>query len=374
MEEENYYEEYDIDLKALFTALWAGKKTIMIGTLVMAVLGLIVAFSLPKQYRVTTVVAPELRMNKSSLGSLGALTSMAGLSSSMLNSTEAMYPDLYPKIVGSTPFLTDLFTVPVTVSTKQGPVQTDLKDYMLNYQKAPWWGPVIGFPMKLAHKCMDIFRKKPEARPSGAAAVTEGGAEGGVVTYRLSEEEDAAAKAINGSIKMEVDKKTALITIVIVTQDPDVSANLMNNVLSRLQNYVTSYRTEKARHDLEYMQGLKEEARTSYVAAQQRFARYVDANQNIVLLRVKAEQDRLQSEMNLAYQIYMQTSQQEQMAKAKVQESTPVFVVIQPSTVPTRPCKPSKTMILAVALFLGFCLSSAWVLIKNSLKKEETEE
>jgi len=367
MEEENYYEEYDIDLKALFSTLWAGKMKIIVGTLIMAVLGLIVAFSLPKQYRVTTVVAPELRMNKSSLGSLGALTSMAGLSNSMLNTTEAMYPDLYPKIVSSTPFLTDLFTVPVTVKTKEGPVQTDLKDYMLNYQKAPWWGPVIGFPMAAAHWCLDLFRKAPESDSASLARAE--GSESDVTTYRLSKDEEAAAKAIGGSIKMEVDKKTALITIVIVTQDPEVSADLMNTVLTKLQNYVTSYRTEKARHDLEYMQGLKEEARTSYVAAQQRFARYVDANQNIVLLRVKAEQDRLQSEMNLAYQIYMQTSQQEQMAKAKVQESTPVFVVIQPSTVPNRPCKPSKTMILFVALFLGACLSSAWVLIANCLKK-----
>lgn len=370
MEEENYYEEYDIDLKAIFSTLWGGKKMILAGTFLFALLGLVVAFSLPRQYRVTTVVAPELRMNKSSLGSLGALTSMAGLSTSMLNSTEAMYPDLYPRIVGSTPFLTELFTLPVTISTSEGPVNTDLKDYVLNYQKAPWWGAVIGFPMTAAHWCLDIFQKKPEASSeAGDGSVRE---DSGL--YRLTKEEHAAAKAIGAAIKMEVDKKTALITVVTVTQDPQISADLMTAVLSRLQEYVTSYRTEKARHDLEYIQGLKEEARTDYISAQQRFARYVDANQNIVLLRVKAEQDRLQSEMNLAYQIYMQTSQQEQVAKAKVQESTPVFVVIQPPTVPIRPCKPSKSLILLAALVLGFCLSSAYVLISNSLKKEETEE
>lgn len=368
MEEENYYEELDIDLSAFFSTILAGKKTVFAGTLVAAVLGLVVAFSLPKQYRVTTVVAPELRMNRSGLGSLGALTSMAGLSSSMLNSTEAMYPDLYPKIVGSTPFLTDLFSMPVTVSTKEGPLQTDLKDYMLNYQKTPWWGPVIAFPFKAVHWCMDLFSRRPTASGSGSGANIQD-----TDIYRLSEEDHAAAKAISRSIEMEVDKKTALMTIVVVTQDPEVSAALMNLLLSKLQNYVTDYRTEKARHDLEYMQGLVEEARADYVSAQQRYARYVDANQNVILLRVKVEQDRLQSEMNLAYQIYMQTSQQEQMAKAKVQESTPVFVVIQPSTVPIKPCKPSKTMILALFIVIGACLSACWVLLAGR-KKEETEE
>lgn len=369
MEEENYYEEYEIDLKALFSSLWKGKKTIAVGTFVTVVIGLVLAFSLPKQYRVTTVVAPELRMNKSSLGSLGALTSMAGLSASMLNATEAMYPDLYPKIVGSTPFLTDLFTMPVTVKTKEGPVETDLRDFILNYQKTPWWGPVIGFPMTAAHWCIDLFQKKPEGTSAeGASSGVSAG------PCRLSKDDFAATKAISNAIKMEVDKKTALMTIVVVTQDPDVSAELMDCVLAKLQDYVTDYRTEKARHDLEYMQTLKEEARTDYVAAQQRYARYVDANQNIILFRIKAEQERLQSEMNLAYQIYMQTSQQEQLAKAKVQESTPVFVVIQPSTVPVKPCKPSKTLIVAFSLFLGFCISAGWVLMTGNKKKEETGE
>lgn len=369
MTEENYYEDYEIDLKALFHALWDGRKSICIGVAVAFVLGLVVAFSLPKQYRVTSVVAPELRMNRSSLGSLGALSSMAGLSASMLNSTEAMYPDLYPKIVSSTPFITDLFELPVTVRTSDGPLQTDLKDYVLNYQKAPWWGTVVAFPFTAAHWCMNLFSKKSDGAVSGGVGA---GQESGLL--RFTKEEYMASKAITSSIKMEVDKKTALTTIVIVTQDPEVSADLMAMVLSKLQEYVTSYRTEKARHDLEYMQGLKEEARESYVAAQQKYARYMDANQNVVLLRVKVEQDRLQSEMNLAYQIYMQTSQQEQLAKAKVQESTPVFAVIEPPTVPVKPCKPSKTLIMLAALFLGFCIPTVWILISNSLKKDETDE
>ena len=40
----------------------------------------------------------------------------------------------------------------------------------------------------------------------------------------------------------------------VTAQDPDVAARISNEVISRLQTYVTNYRTEKARQDLEYYQ------------------------------------------------------------------------------------------------------------------------
>ena len=364
--EENYYEDYEIDIKALLQKLLKGWKTIAICVAACAVVGLVVAFSLPKKYRTTSVLAPELRMNKSSLGSLSSLTSLAGLSSSMLTSTEAMYPDLYPTIVSSTPFLSGLLEMPVTVSAKEGPVHTNLQEFYTKYQKHPWWGPILGFPGKAAGWLSGLVRKE---EPSVPAAPAVGGPADGPVPFTapvyVSEELDGAMKALDSCIEMEVDKKTALIKIVVTTQDKAITAQLMAEILNRLKEYVTSYRTEKARHDLEYMQTINEESRQNYITAQQRYARYVDANQNVVLLRARAEQDRLQNEMNLAYQLYMQTSQQVQLAGAKVQESTPVFAVIEPSTVPLKPCKPSKTMILFVFLILGACIGAAIALIRQ---------
>ena len=44
------------------------------------------------------------------------------------------------------------------------------------------------------------------------------------------------------------------------------------------------------------------------------------------MLSYRAEQERLQNEMNLAYQVYTQVSQQLQMARAEVQEITPCLL------------------------------------------------
>ena len=111
------------------------------------------------------------------------------------------------------------------------------------------------------------------------------------------------------------------------------------------------------------------EAKASYEDAQKKYANFVDANQNIILLSYRAEQERLQNEMNLAYQVYTQVSQQLQMARAKVQEITPVYTVVQPATVPLKPAKPNKLMILIGFMFLAGVGSVGWILFVKDLLK-----
>ena len=163
-------------------------------------------------------------------------------------------------------------------------------------------------------------------------------------------------------MSLQVDSKNSMITVEVSAQDPVVATDLSKEVISRIESYVTDYRTEKSRKDLDYYEQLYEEAREEYYDAQQRYARYVDANQNVVLRSVMAEQDRLKNEMDLAYNLYNTCAQQVQMAKAKVQQETPVCVVVEPPTLPTQPSKPSKMLTLVAFVFLGACLSAVWVL------------
>lgn len=81
----------------------------------------------------------------------------------------------------------------------------------------------------------------------------------------------------------------------------------------------------------------------------------------------RTEQERLQNEMNLAYGVFTQVSQQLQLAKAKVQEITPVYTVVQPATVPLRPAKPNKIMILIGFVFLAGVGSIGWILFVKDL-------
>ena len=91
----------------------------------------------------------------------------------------------------------------------------------------------------------------------------------------------------------------------------------------------------------------------------------MDANQNLSSRSVQTQQTRLQNEMNFSFNLYNQTAQQLQLARAKVQESTPVYAVVQPATVPLRPSKPSKIILLAGCIFLGGVVSSGWIFVRE---------
>jgi uncharacterized protein involved in exopolysaccharide biosynthesis len=153
---------------------------------------------------------------------------------------------------------------------------------------------------------------------------------------------------------------------------------LADTIAMRLREYVTEYRTNKARQDMEYAQKLNDEARDEYYKAQQRYADYTDKNQGLILRSAQTERDRLQNESSLAFNLYNQTAQQLQMAKAKVQQTTPVYTVVQPATVPLRPSKPSKVLILVGFVFLAVVAASAWILfgkdMVNSFRNKKVEK
>lgn len=346
--------EEEIDLLELARKVWAERKLVLRWCGYAVIVGLIVAFSIPKEYTTVAVLAPETSSNKNSLGGLGALASMAGINVGNMTEADAVNPDLYPDVVGSVPFVVELF--PVEVETAAGDLKTDLYDYLKHHTRRPWWSTVVSAPFKALGWCMSLFREKmPESDGSD------------VDPFRLTPDENRIVEALDHRVMVAVDKKNSLVTLSVTMQDPLISATVADTVMRNLQNYVTDYRTNKARNDLEFTQQLYDESQRDYYDAQQRYARYMDTNQNIVRRLVRTEQERLQNEMTLAYNIYNQMAQQLQVAKAKVQESTPVYAVVQPATVPLKPSKPSKLMILAGFVFLAAAAAAAWILFGHDL-------
>ena len=348
-------EEQEIDLLELAARVWADRKLVLKCCGVAVLVGLVVAFSIPKEYTTTVTLAPESAQGSASMNGLSALAGMAGINlRSGQNGGDALNPELYPDIVSSVAFSTELFDVPV--QAEKDSLKCTLYEYLDEHQRAPWWSAVTGFPFKCLGWVMSLFRDEEEAGPAQ-----------GVDPFRLTKDEAGIVKALNSRIAVSVDKKTSVITLGVTMQDPLISATLTDTVMAKLQAYITDYRTNKARHDLAFTQQLYDEARAKYYEAQQAYADYVDMNQNITLRSVQTRQERLQNEMTLAYNLYNQTAQQLQLAKAKVQESTPVFTVVQAPTVPLRASKPSKPMILIGFVFLAGVGSVGWILFGRDL-------
>lgn len=351
-------DEKEIDLLELAMKLWDQRKKLIIWSVCGAVIGLIIAFSIPREYTTDVKLAPETTDNKAAAGGLGALASMAGLGTSA-SGADAVYPQLYPDVVSSVPFVTSLFNVKITTSDKDEPQTMTVEQYMEDELRAPWWSVITGAPFKL----LGMLRGGDEE--AGTKPLDN---------FRLTQDEARLVEAVNRRITASVDQKTSVVTISVMMQDPLVSAVLADTVVNRLQAYVTDYRTNKARKDLEYAETLNEEAKADYYAAQQKYAEYLDRNQGLAFQSARITSDRLQNEAQLAFSLYNQTAQQVQKAKAKVQETTPVYAIITPATVPVKPTSPRKALILVGFTFLAFVACAAWILFGAPIIQQQKEK
>lgn len=338
-------EEKEIDLLELASKLWAQRKKLAIWSVCGAVVGLVIAFSIPKEYSTSVKLSPEITDAKASGGSLGALASMAGLSAGNASGADAVYPQLYPDVVSSVPFTTSLFDV--EVQTKEDGNIMTVRQFLEEETSAPWWSAVLGVPGKL----IGLLETKEEVPGDHK-----------LDNFQLTLDESQLVEALNRRVSASVDQKTSVVTIDVTMQDPRISAILADTVVARLQEYITDYRTNKARNDLKYAEKLNEEAKNNYYKAQQRYADYLDRNQSLAFHSAQTMRDRLENEATLAFNLYNQTAQQVQKAQAKVQENTPVYAVVTPATVPVKASSPKKFMILAGFTFLAFVACAAWIL------------
>ena len=101
-----------------------------------------------------------------------------------------------------------------------------------------------------------------------------------------------------------------------------------------------------------YFEKIYEETHEAYLTAQRAYAHYADAHQGSLSRSSQVQQQLLQNEAQLKYQIYNSTAQNLLSARAKVQQEAPVLVVIQHALAPING-KPSKVKLALVWMVLG---------------------
>ena len=342
-------EEIEIDLMDILRKIIGIRKKIYKAAGIGLLIGIIVAISIPKQYTVTVTLSPEMGSDKAG-GLSGLAASFLGSGGTMGDGADALNVSLSPDIVSSTPFLLELSAMNISVPKDEN---MTLNTY-LDEESSPWWGYIIGLPSMVIGGVKSLFTQEEyESTPSHKARQS---------TIELSKKESHKIEILKNKIVVLVDKKTSITSITVTLQNPKVAAVVADSVVKKLQGYIIGYRTSKAKEDCLYLEKLFKERQQEYYVVQKKYANYMDSHDNIILQSVRAEQERLQNDMSLAYQVYSQVASQLQVARAKVQEEKPVFAVIEPAVVPLSPSGTSKKIYILVFIFLSVCIVIFWKL------------
>ena len=169
----------------------------------------------------------------------------------------------------------------------------------------------------------------------------------------LSQKEFGVLKSLRNGINASMDQRTGVITISAEFSDPFISAQIADFAVNYLTDYITEYRIEKAQKDLQFVKERHAEKEREFYLAQHSLAQFRDANRNIVTAAARTEEQRLQDQYNLAFNVYNSLAQQLEQSRIKVQEETPVIKTLEPVQVPNERSKPRRSLIMVISVFLG---------------------
>ncbi len=363
MNESNVTQPNSDEIAINFAEVWKAinqyKLTILFVTVLFTALGVLLSLSLDSKYESEVKLLPEVdsKLGGSSSSSLGGLSSLAGLAginlSGAMAGSDAIQPAMYPEIVQSIPFLQELSQSPV-YNLKQKKFQK-LSDYIKQDNSN---APIAIFKRD---KNKEISDMENINIPKGVLSPE---------LINITKQESNILRELKESIVIEIDKKSNLIRITASSLDPVISANIANLVLTQLRTYIIHYRTEKARKELNFLIERQAEARKRYDQALFTLSNYKDQNRNVFLNVAKDQGKKLQYEVDLAFNVYSNLTNQTTEAKIKLQKETPVFKVLEPAQVPLRRASPKRSLITIGALFLGLFSALIVVFFKSVNMKE----
>ncbi len=324
MEEEK--DIISIDFSAFFKIIWKEKVWVILITLLFALGGVYYALTAREEYVSTGKILPEYQSKAGGLGQLSGLASLAGIdvSSAAGGGSDAVRPDLYPDVLKSTPFFLELLKIKVRTKDNKEMLFSQFYDTFVLDNKIEEKNTKIKFPASNQY-------------------------------IAVSYQTENNLKDLRTRISAVIDKKTGLITVTVKLPDPVVATLITDYGMNFLTNYITNYRTEKSKRDLNFLAERLDAAKGKYFNNQAKKAQYSDQYQlsMMKLQTADLQRERIESEYKISSTFYNTLLQKYEEAKLKVQQETPVIKVLEPPVVPNKRSEPKRTIIVLIATFLG---------------------
>ena len=333
----------EIDIIGILKKLLREWKTILLFVCVFAVLGVISVITRTKEFKTDVILAPETSSSEMS-SMMDDFGNLIGKSFGK-SASDAIYPELYPNVMTSTTFLLDLFDVPVVLKDSTAAVT------YYSHLKNDYKPSLLAYPQILIAKFIALFKEKDNEIKAC-----------GLNPFHLTKEQYNICNLMRKNVQCVVDQRTSIITVSVTDIDEIVAATMADTVTTRLQEYITDYRTQKARRDLEFISKMYDQAQKEYFEIQAEYAKFVDANMNVVKAVHKAQLENLSNEMQLKLNLYSSAAQQLQVARQRLQEQVPAFMIIQPAVVALDAIGLSSMLRLLLFCFVGGVLGAGWCL------------
>ena len=341
----------EIDLIALLKTVFIARRFVIKITVLFSFLGIVSALVSPVRYSASSTFMPQLSETQPNTP-LSGLASLAGvnLTAIMGGQPKEISPSLYPQIAESSPYLMVLLETPV------GESQISFRDYLLYQGRGESIIDLIkkytiGLPRLL------FSRKRSEPTPLSNNL------------FDISEEDRDLFEVINHLLSVEVDDQEGLVSISVEFSDGKIAAQLAQAATDLLQTKIIAFKSQSARNNLQFVQGQFDAKRQEFEQIQDSIAMFKDQNLNITSSLYQNQLTRLESQFAVASSVFQELAGQVEQAKIQVNKDTPIFMIIEPVSIPLKRSKPQRKTMVLIWTLLGGVIAVGWTLVKTPVFK-----
>jgi uncharacterized protein involved in exopolysaccharide biosynthesis len=290
----------EIDLRELFSILWAAKKIILAVTGVFALISVIVALSLPNQYKASALLSPAQQQSGGLSGALGDLGGLAALAGVNIGGNDGGEAQIAQEIIVSWGFIEKFIqqnNLAVEVFAADGwdeqRNQISIDDDLYSVEENRW----------------------TRTPPSGKTA--------NPTSWELYEE-------FLEKVSISADTKTGLISLSVEYYSPYIAKQWVDQLVVAINQHM-----------------------------QQRKLQMV--NTNIQYLEAQIQKTPIAEMREVFYTIIEEQVKSKMLAEASPEY---VFVTVSPAMVPEEESQPKRALICILGILLGGMLSIAFVLLR----------
>jgi len=310
-------EETSIHWIEILSVLWNSKKLIAYVTGSVTVLAVIVSLLLPEYYRSTATLLPETEKGKlSALGGISDLAALAGVSVG----GEVSLAKLYPTIIKSEAVLQNVI--------------------FAQYQTRKFNKPV---------NLVEFWEIEGKTR---------------------EQEYEAALKTLRDELEVSLDNKTNVVTISILTREPQLSADIVNNITKELDRFIRTKRTTNASEQRKWIEDRLVEVKADLEKSENRLKEFREKNRRVSdSPQLLLEQERLIREVTINSTIYTELKKQQEIVKIEEIKNIPIINVMDDGRAAARKEKPKRAVMVLTAFFLSVALGMLYVVVVNRYRE-----
>ena len=175
---------------------------------------------------------------------------------------------------------------------------------------------------------------------------------------------------LQGRITTEVDRMTKILNVTVTMPEPQLSADVANNLVKSLDLYIRTQRKSYATEQSFYIEKRTEQVKDSLAAAENKLKAFREQNRMVMQSpNLLLEQGRLMRNVEILQTVFIELTKQLEIAKIDQIKDAPVVNVKEYAKNPVKKAGPKRASSLITIMFFSFILSSLYFIFKDDVKK-----